>query len=192
MGPTNEVNPTDDIFSFFNVVTVCMLSLFALIMLSSRLLCKVHQYVPISSLKAPVICILLAPLLMQLANLCTLIVPLQSGFHPLVAVVSKLYLALVFYCFYLLLREVVFFEQLLRGHEGDHADPEFNDASSVSSLPSYTPSTSNIMQALQWREFRQQQRQARSQRNQLREQLVSINYDQAREEEAILNRVFPQ
>ena len=51
----------------------------------------------------------------------------------MVEMASKVYLGVSFHSFYLLLREVVFLEQLLRGHDGENAEPAFNDLSSMGS-----------------------------------------------------------
>ena len=51
------------------------------------------------------------------------------------------------------MREYVFFEQLLRGHEGDKACPEFDESASYHDRPSFAQSylsnTSSLMQSFQ-------------------------------------------
>ena len=45
---------------------------------------------------------------------------------------TKLYIVVLFYSFYYLIREVVFFEHLLQSAEAVNAEPAFTDGSSQS------------------------------------------------------------
>lgn len=90
--------------------------------------------------------------------------------------VASIFTGILFISFFNLLREVVFFEELLIGAEALNANPNWIENERLSllsntrsqSLKTFTSSQSG-----------------------LREQLMTINYDRAREEEYILNKVFP-
>ena len=86
------------------------------------------KHVPATSLKTPVIIIFLGPLLFQTCNLLSLY--LQSENVPILMLICKTYVGLMFYAFYYLLREVVFFEHLLSGSEAINAEPVFSERNS--------------------------------------------------------------
>ena len=127
--------------SLFPTATIALLILAPLLFLSIKFVLQIHKSIPLSSLKGPIIIICLAPLFLQACNYGQLMIPIESGMAPLAALANKLYLALTFYCFYQLVREVIFFEKLLTMHDGEKAMPEFNDLLSAGSRSS--------MQALQ-------------------------------------------
>jgi len=97
--------------------------------------------------------IIMGPAVLQIINISSLFVPRESGCQPLLVIAAKLYTALMFYCFYLTMREYVFFEQLLRGHDGDKACPEFDESNERSSADrlsfaqSYVSNSSSLMQS---------------------------------------------
>ena len=57
----------------------------------------------------------------------------SPGSVALVALTAKLYLVILFYGFYFLLREVLFFEHLLQSAEALNAEPAFTDGGSSQS-----------------------------------------------------------
>ena len=48
----------------------------------------------------------------------------------LTSLFAKLYILILFYSFYFLVRDVVFFEHILQSTEALNADPAFNDSGS--------------------------------------------------------------
>jgi hypothetical protein len=87
--------------------------------------------VPGASLKTPVILIFLGPFVVQLANFICILVESEGGL-VLVTLFAKLYIVVLFYSFYFLVREVVFFEHLLQSTEALNAEPAFTDGGSSS------------------------------------------------------------
>ena len=51
----------------------------------------------------------------------------------MVALFAKLYIMVLFYSFYFMIREVVFYEHLLQQAEAINADPAFSDSAASSS-----------------------------------------------------------
>ena len=100
----------------------------------------------------------------------------QRVAQPAAYMAVSIYTGMLFISFFNLLREVVFFEELLIGAEALNANPNWIDNERLSLLSSTrSPSRKSF----------------NSSQSGLREQLMTINYDRAREEEFILNRVFP-
>ena len=90
---------------------------------------SIFKNVPSAGLKAPVMIIFLGPLLFQACNLLSLYLP---NLHvPILTLVCKTYIGILFYAFYFLLREVVFFEHLLSGSEAANAEPVFSERNSL-------------------------------------------------------------
>ena len=84
---------------------------------------------PGASLKTPVILIFLGPFVVQVGNFVCILVESDNGL-VLVTLIAKLYIVVLFYAFYFLVREVVFFEHLLQQTEALNAEPAFTDGGS--------------------------------------------------------------
>lgn len=59
---------------------------------------------------------------------------------PILTLVCKTYVGVLFYAFYYLLREVVYFEHLLSGSEAINAEPQFNERNSMAAASSNSAS----------------------------------------------------
>jgi hypothetical protein len=105
---TRDLHPTNSLFSLLNVLVLCLLVLIALLFLTSNLFIQINKMVPRTALKAPLFAVMLAPVFMQVCNF--LQVWVSPEWLPAIGLASKTYLGVTFYCFYLLLREVIFFE----------------------------------------------------------------------------------
>ena len=112
-------------FNEFNAIIVCSLVLVPIILWTIKQEYSIIKHVPAASLKTPVIIIFLGPVLFQTCNLLSLY--LLSVNVPILMLICKTYVGLMFYAFYYLLREVVFFEHLLSGSEAINAEPVFSD-----------------------------------------------------------------
>ena len=109
------------ILTEFNAIIVCGLVLVPMFLWTIIQVCSMVKNVPSAGLRTPVIMIFLAPLLFQTCNLLSLNV---HGLHlPILTLVCKTYIGVLFYAFYYLLREVVYFEHLLSGSEAINAEP---------------------------------------------------------------------
>ena len=121
-----------------------------------------------------------------MANFICILVESDGGI-VLVTLIAKLYIVVLFYAFYFLVREVVFFEHLLQSTEALNAEPAFTDGGSSQQ--------SQISEGIFSTTPRQMQepgnRRSRTAGSELREQLMAVNYDRALEEEKILNQVYP-
>ena len=102
-----------------------------------------------------------------------------------IALIAKLYIMVLFYSFYFMIREVVFYEHLLQQAEALNQDPVFTDGGSSQSQ------ISGGVFSLTPREIPNTPNRRRTYGNELREQLMAVNYDRALEEEKILNQVYP-
>ena len=71
----------------------------------------------------------MGPFVVQLSNFICILVESDNGL-VLVTLFSKLYIVILFYSFYFLVREVVFFEHLLQSAEALNAEPAFTDGGS--------------------------------------------------------------
>ena len=71
----------------------------------------------------------MGPFVVQLSNFICILVESDNGL-VLVTLFSKLYIVVLFYSFYFLVREVVFFEHLLQSAEALNAEPAFTDGGS--------------------------------------------------------------
>ena len=116
------------LFTEFNAIIVSALVLLPILIWTIKQEYSIMKHVPATSLKTPVIIIFLGPLLFQTCNLLSLY--LQSENVPILMLICKTYVGLMFYAFYYLLREVVFFEHLLSGSEAINAEPVFSDRNS--------------------------------------------------------------
>ena len=119
-------------FSSFNMTILCLVTLVPLLVWTLKSVCQLYKNVPGISLKTPVILIFLAPFIVQLANFICILVQSDNGL-VLVTLFSKLYIVALFYSFYFLVREVVFFEHLLQSTEALNAEPAFTDGGSAAS-----------------------------------------------------------
>jgi hypothetical protein len=118
------------IFNDRVALVMCLLVLAPLVMWTCTKVLSMAKNVP-SSLKVPVGMILTAPLVFQVSNFAILMVDLEIGL-PIVDILSKLYIGALYFAFYYLLREMVFFEHLLVGPEALNANPNFNDRERIS------------------------------------------------------------
>ena len=85
-------------------------------------LCK---NVPSAALKWPAILIFFGPLMLQICN--TINIQVESEHNlALIALAVKIYIGALFCCFYLMIREVVFYEHLLQTG-AMNADAAFSD-----------------------------------------------------------------
>ena len=99
------------IFTEFNAIIVCALVLIPMFLWSMKQGYNIMKNVPSAGLKTPVLLILMAPLLFQICNLLSLY---AKDLHiPILTLICKAYIGVLFYAFYFLLREFVFFEHLL-------------------------------------------------------------------------------
>ena len=120
-------------FSFYSVLIISVFFIIPLAIITYKLSARILTEVPLKRLRSPVMVIIVSPLMLQLLNIVELLIPVKTGLTAISLSLSKLLIPLVFYNFYLLLREVVYFEYLLKG-EGDLNDqPEFSDTNSVES-----------------------------------------------------------
>ena len=155
---------------------------------------SIFKNVPSAGLKCPVMIIFMAPLLFQVCNLLTLYV--HDMHIPILTLICKAYIGVLFYAFYFLLREFVYFEHLLQGAEAANAEPVFSDRNSAQASASATLSQVSgqalpAHQGLIPGDVRTSPRRVLNHPNMLREQLMQVRYDRAREEETIINKVFP-
>ena len=118
-------------FSSFNMTILCLVTLVPLLIWTLKSVCQLYKNVPGTSLKTPVILIFLGPFVVQLANFICILVESDNGL-VLVTLFAKLYIVVLFYSFYFLVREVVFFEHLLQSTEALNAEPAFTDGGSSS------------------------------------------------------------
>ena len=119
---------------------------------------------------------------MQVGNFVCILVESDNGL-VLVTLIAKLYIVVLFYAFYFLVREVVFFEHLLQQTEALNAEPAFTDGGS-----SQQSQISSGIFSLTPRHMQETGNRRRGTAgSELREQLMAINYDRALEEEKILN-----
>ena len=116
-------------FSEANMTIMGMTLLLPLTLWTIKSVVSLYKNVPDFNLKVPAILIFLAPFVLSVANLLYLQFDSNAA-HASVSLVSKLYIVVLFYCFYFLVREVVFFEHLLQSAEALHAEPAFTDGGS--------------------------------------------------------------
>jgi len=83
-----------------------------LLMWTLKSICSLYKNVPSASLKTPAILIFLGPVLIQACNFASIQVGSEQAL-ALVYLAAKLYIVVLFYSFYFMLREVVFYEHLL-------------------------------------------------------------------------------
>ena len=127
-GLTESLEQQSGLFTEFNAIIVSTLVLIPILFWTIKQEYSIIKHVPAASLKTPVIVIFLGPLLFQTCNLLSLY--LLSVNVPILMLICKTYVGLMFYAFYYLLREVVFFEHLLQGSEAINAEPVFSDRNS--------------------------------------------------------------
>jgi len=122
--PGDEPVPGSGFFTLFNATAWALIVLVPAFLWTIKLVYSLHRTVPTRNLKVPVILILMTPVIFQACNLTTLYTNPDTG-SLFVNLGCKVYLGFIFFAFYYLLREVVYFEQLLKGPDITNSDPYF-------------------------------------------------------------------
>mmetsp|Transcript_35611 Transcript_35611/g.46871 ORF Transcript_35611/g.46871 Transcript_35611/m.46871 type:complete len:123 (+) Transcript_35611:94-462(+) len=119
-------------FGQFNMTITSVVVLVPLLIWTLKSVCQLFKNVPSAALKTPAILIFLGPLVLQGSNFVAIQVESEQGL-AMIALFAKLYMMILFYSFYFMVREVVFYEQLLQQNEAINADPAFTDGGSSQS-----------------------------------------------------------
>ena len=99
-------------FSAYNMSITSMIVLVPLTFWTLKSVCSLYKNVPSIALKTPAIMIFFGPLVIQASNFVAIQVESEQSL-ALIALFAKIYIVILFYSFYFMLREVVFYEHLL-------------------------------------------------------------------------------
>ena len=111
-----EVDLVMPFFCRFNMTILSLVVLIPLSLWTMKSVCSLYKNVPNAGLKIPAILIFIGPFVLQFTNLVCLQIESESAL-AMITLAAKVYIVVLFYSFYFLVREVVFFEHLLQSAE---------------------------------------------------------------------------
>ena len=134
---TNDIMPffSDHKINVINSLVLAPLAIWTILCIYS--LCK---NVPSPALKWPAILIFFGPLMLQICNTINNYVESEHNL-ALIALAAKIYIGALFCSFYLMIREVVFYEHLLQT-DAMNADANFEEKQSMSEVTTHSSQVS--------------------------------------------------